>query len=98
MLERDAEWRDDATCGQIGGDLWFPEKGNKAKEAREICADCPVIAECLRFALNDPTIHHGIWAGKSPRELRDIRRLEGLPGAMLPEDMEPDDETAYEAD
>jgi WhiB family redox-sensing transcriptional regulator len=88
-------WRDDALCAQIGPELWFPEKGEKAREAKAFCHECPVKDFCLDYVLSDPSIQHGIWAGLTPREIRDLRRKRGLEGAELPEDMEPDDETVY---
>lgn len=67
------EWMDDALCAQIGGDHWFPAKGDATWRAKSICRRCPVTAECLDYALErgEP---HGIWGGISERERRALRR------------------------
>jgi WhiB family redox-sensing transcriptional regulator len=41
--------------------------------ARQICAECPVKAECLEYALEN-RIDHGVWGGCSERERRRIQR------------------------
>lgn len=72
-------WRDSAVCAQIGGDYWFPEKGGLAREAKRICRDCPVRADCLAYALaaNEP---YGIWGGLTrPERLRLAGRRRPLP-------------------
>ena len=57
-------WRDDALCAQIDPELWFPEKGGPTTEPKRLCRLCPVIAECLQFAL-DTDQRFGIWGGQS---------------------------------
>lgn len=58
-LHTPPEWTTQALCAEIGGDLWFPEKtGNGEtgqsfmRQAKAICAECSVRAECLDYALN----------------------------------------------
>lgn len=45
----------------------------QAGEAKAICAQCPVRAACLEFAIatNQP---YGIWGGANASERRSIRR------------------------
>lgn len=61
------DWRDQAAC--IGADpaLFFPAEGETAAEARAICARCPVVKECLDYALSRPE-KYGVWAGLAERE------------------------------
>ena len=66
-------WRDDALCRQVGMDLFFPEKGETPKAAKQVCAACPVRAECLAEALAGD-IRFGVWGGTSERERRQLRR------------------------
>jgi WhiB family transcriptional regulator, redox-sensing transcriptional regulator len=66
-------WQDAALCAQTDPDRWFPEDGVNPKAARRICRSCPVQAECLDFALAVAP-EHGIWAGRSARQLRAMRR------------------------
>lgn len=70
------EWWDRAACRGHDGDLWFPEKSTprpRIKIAVEICNACPVRQDCLEFALAEPPEVHGIWAGRTQRELQKIR-------------------------
>ena len=48
-------------------DLKGPEAIHNQKMAKELCSGCPIINECLAFALkhNEP---FGIWGGLSPYE------------------------------
>ncbi len=67
------KWRDDALCAQVGGDLWFPEKGGSVMDARKICAQCPVAEQCLQYAL-DTNQRDGIYGGTTPMQRRALRR------------------------
>jgi WhiB family redox-sensing transcriptional regulator len=61
--------------------LFFPEKGGQArnaKAARAACASCPVRAACLADALATGE-QFGIRAGLSPQARRALRRS----GAMV---------------
>ncbi len=72
--DADAEsWQERALCAQTDPEAFFPEKGGSTREAKKICAQCPVRAECLEYALaNDERF--GIWGGLSERERRRLRR------------------------
>lgn len=68
-------WWKDATCYQIGLDVFFgsEEQPSSLKRARVYCIDCPVKRECLEHALVTPE-EYGIWAGTSARG-REAMRL-----------------------
>jgi len=66
-------WMDRAACAEVGGDTWFPEKGEPTDAAKQVCKRCPVKAECLDFALETGD-RHGVWGGLSERQRRDIQR------------------------
>jgi len=67
-------WQKEAKCLQAEPDTFFPEKGGSTREAKRICAQCTVRAECLEYALaNDERF--GIWGGLSERERRKLKRL-----------------------
>lgn len=69
-------WQEEAVCRQVDiGDMFFPEKGGSAAEAKRICAGCPVASECLEFALAKQE-RFGIWGGYTARERR--RMLKGV--------------------
>lgn len=70
-------WRRRAACVGLPVALFFPERdetGSLAK-ARQICAGCPVKAECLEMALeqNEENDIVGIFAGTSARTRRRLR-------------------------
>jgi WhiB family redox-sensing transcriptional regulator len=62
-------------------DLWFPERNNLARGdnsttimAKKLCKmDCPVLAECLTFALKHDE-DEGIWGGMNLIERRQLKR------------------------
>lgn len=74
---RDVSWHMDALCAQVEPDLWFPEKGGSTKEAKQICANCLVRAECLNYAL-DAQEKFGIWGMRSERERRRLLKSLGV--------------------
>jgi hypothetical protein len=69
------EWVNEALCAQVGPEdsLWFPDKGQSNKQAKLICAECPVRQQCLQYAL-DRSEQHGIWGGLSDRERKELKR------------------------
>lgn len=68
------EWMVDARCLDADPEAFFPEKGGSTREAKRICADCPVTEACLEYALENDE-RFGIWGGLSERERRRVRRL-----------------------
>lgn len=62
-------WRNDAACAGSDPELFFPDVRAAAAEARKVCENCPVQAECLAFAKAN-FIRHGVWGGESVRERR----------------------------
>jgi len=69
-----ANWRTSANCASSDPDLHFPDSGDgaSAREAKRQCAVCPVIGECLEYALRTSP-QYGIWGGRNVRELKAIR-------------------------
>lgn len=59
-------WKNDAACKRLPYSLFFPpdvvvERGGWSPEAgKRICADCPVMAQCLRDALTSRHPSHGV--------------------------------------
>jgi len=70
------EWRENAKCKGLDARLFYPERGGPYKEAKMICSTCDVQAECLDDALANVE-KHGVWGGKSERERRKFRSLNG---------------------
>lgn len=66
-------WQERALCAQTDPEAFFPEKGGSTREAKKVCTQCEVRAECLEYALaNDERF--GIWGGLSERERRKLKR------------------------
>jgi WhiB family redox-sensing transcriptional regulator len=74
-------WVKEALCAQVDHDLWFPEKEKgcaSTTAAKQVCRQCPVIAECLEYALQRGE-RHGVWGGLSERERRRMRPRKPYP-------------------
>jgi WhiB family transcriptional regulator, redox-sensing transcriptional regulator len=74
------QWMLSALCRQRAPEEFFPSDGVGVEQARKVCADCPVKAECLEYALTY-RIDHGVWGGASERERRRILRARRLAAA-----------------
>ncbi|MFP3881411.1 MAG: WhiB family transcriptional regulator [Actinomycetota bacterium] len=72
-----ADWRVRAACSGYPNSLFFPtaeglDEG-AIEKAKAICAICPVIDECLQYAL-ETNQRSGIWGGTSEKERKSLRR------------------------
>jgi WhiB family redox-sensing transcriptional regulator len=75
----DTPWREVASCKDADPGIFFPTtyatnaegkrwtEYSRAKEAKVICAACPVEAECLTYGLLTKQ-EFGIWGGLTPSE------------------------------
>lgn len=57
----DPWWRR-ALCAEVGPDLFFVAAGQDVKEAKKVCALCPVRAKCLTDALA-MDLEYGVFGG-----------------------------------
>ncbi len=73
----DLKWMDDGRCMGLSPTEFFPTDGDGVIDAQQICDGCPVIDECLEYALTN-RIFQGVWGGTSERERRRILRSQGL--------------------
>ncbi len=69
-----ARWRELAACRGAHLEVFFPERGESAVPARQVCAACPVRQQCLDYAITNRIVH-GIWGGLTERERRALRSL-----------------------
>jgi len=76
------EWQSDGACRTApDAAIFFPSPGDTEalRAAKAMCGGCPVVQECLEYALGNNE-RYGIWGGKSTRErllmLRAKRMLE----------------------
>ncbi len=70
----DWDWQSQAACrGRDTANFYHPEnergpsRARRERQAKSICAQCPVVANCLRWALaaREP---YGVWGGLSVDE------------------------------
>lgn len=72
-------WQQQAACRSKDPELFFPigDSGPAlihAEEAKQVCRTCPVRADCLDYALDNPTrTEDGIWGATTPPERRAMR-------------------------
>jgi WhiB family transcriptional regulator, redox-sensing transcriptional regulator len=64
-------WMAEGNCRLYPPATFFPSDGVGVDRARKICKECPVLARCLDYAL-DERIEHGVWGACSERERRRI--------------------------
>jgi WhiB family redox-sensing transcriptional regulator len=71
------DWMEDARCAQVDPELWHPDgKGVGYRDAKQVCAGCPVQQQCADFAqqVEGDLAHshrHGLWGGQLPRARAD---------------------------
>jgi WhiB family transcriptional regulator, redox-sensing transcriptional regulator len=72
-------WENDAACRDTDPDIWFAfdtsdrTARHNQSEAKRICFGCPVIDDCLDYAL-EHNISDGVWGGLNERERRRVAR------------------------
>lgn len=73
------DWRTEAACAPFDPELFFPlSYGNshfaaQIRDAKWVCANCPVLAACRAYILNEEggrgrESRYGIYAGLTPNE------------------------------
>ena len=70
------DFRAQALCAQTDPEIFFSAAGDGTQigkleraEAKAICTRCPVVSECLTWAL-DSGMNYGVWGGKTEDERR----------------------------
>jgi WhiB family transcriptional regulator, redox-sensing transcriptional regulator len=70
-------WQNAAACaGTETPAHWFPHDVVLARPALDVCDVCPVVTDCLDFALHHRV--HGIWGGTTDTQRRRIRSRRGI--------------------
>jgi WhiB family redox-sensing transcriptional regulator len=78
VQKRRSHWQEEAVCVREDPELFFPigttgQARIQAEQAKAVCKTCPVIEECLKYAL-DTSSDVGIWGGMSEAERTALRR------------------------
>jgi WhiB family redox-sensing transcriptional regulator len=74
----ETDWRMRSACREEDPELFFPV-GNtgpallQIEEAKAVCRRCPVMEQCLTWALATSE-DHGVWGGMSEDERRAMKR------------------------
>ena len=65
----DEDWTTLGKCQRYPLDMFYPQPGDAqtARDAKKVCAACPVRVRCLDEALQNGE-EDGIWGGTSPRQ------------------------------
>jgi len=72
------DWRHRAICRDEDPELFFPVGNSgpallQAAEAKTVCRRCPVVADCLAWALESGQ-DAGVWGGMTEDERRALKR------------------------
>ena len=70
---RPPAWTERALCAQVGTDIFYPEAGSSAAEAKSVCAKCPVRNACLNYAVRTGE-RYGVWGGTTEQQRRRLQR------------------------
>ncbi len=73
-------WSESAACRGLPVELFVGPDGEtptvrrrRERQAVQVCAECPVIAECLAHAMTQPELF-GVWGGTTEAERAAVRR------------------------
>jgi WhiB family redox-sensing transcriptional regulator len=64
----------EALCAQVDPEVFFTQDDNSGyKQAKVICTNCTVMAECLTWALRNDE-RYGVWGGLAPKERDQLKK------------------------
>jgi WhiB family redox-sensing transcriptional regulator len=66
-------WAVFAACRDADSDLFFPLTKDQESQAVAICGICPVLDDCLDYAL-DAGERYGVWGGTTERQRKRLLR------------------------
>ena len=93
LTKDNTAWETNAACRAVANasELFFSEDLGDIAAAKRVCAECPVLAECLEGAL-DRSEPWGVWGGQlfMNGKMLMIKRRRGRPPKVArPEDQMP---------
>ena len=76
----DPKWRDRAACRGMDVNVFFPirSEGGDGKEAKAVCATCPVRTACFLESNHAFSMRSGIWGGLTANERKNKRARLGI--------------------
>lgn len=72
-IEINSTWKSRRQCRGMEPNFFFPHDSKDVEIAKEYCQGCPVINECLEYALEN-NIKDGVWGGMSESDRRRLKR------------------------
>ena len=85
---REEHWMPAAACRGLDANVFFPEQGSDASEAKAVCRGCPVTNDCLAYAIRNNE-WAGVFGGMSVRERRILGRQLRAAGDVRLRDVQP---------
>lgn len=64
-------WQDLAACRGADYRIFYPDRGERADDAKQFCRRCPVMAQCRAHGLQKET--YGVWGGLTEKERDEVR-------------------------
>ena len=71
-------WQDRAACISADSALFLTGVTSRVQKAKAICATCPVVSECLTFALSHDDFEPHVYGGMTGDERRAHARKIGV--------------------
>ena len=65
-----APWMESALCRRVDPDVFHPHGADTSQRAKDVCAECPVIRECLDHAIAQHE-ESGVWGGMTAKERKE---------------------------
>ena len=73
IAKYEGNWESHAACRDLSSSVFFPERGQSSRKAKQVCRGCEVRTECLAFALESRQ-KYGIWGGLTGEERKAYMR------------------------
>lgn len=73
IAKYEGNWESHAACRDLSSSVFFPERGQSSRKAKQVCRSCPVRTECLAFALESRQ-KYGVWGGLTGEERKAYMR------------------------
>ena len=75
LTTKEPAWHANAACRGLDASVFYPadDDPEAIEAAKAICAQCPVAASCLEYALSERE-KNGVWGGCTERDRRRIIR------------------------
>ena len=65
-------WQDKAACKSANSDIFFSGVASRIQMAKKICETCPVVQDCLEFAIRNDDFEPHVYGGMTGAERRRV--------------------------